>query len=107
MSKSRFAFSALAASAVLLAACSGSKQPAVDTSLPLVFAPADTPYAFANLEPSPAQVLAAQSKRMQMMWPSVFGMYDEMLANAEALPERPKKIARALLDELRTRDTLD
>lgn len=106
MNKSRFAFAALAASAILLAAC-GNKPPTVDNTLPLAFAPADTPYAFANLAPSPAAVLAAQSKRMQMMWPSVFGMYDDMLANAEALPERPKKIARALIDELRTRDTLD
>jgi hypothetical protein len=107
MSKSRFAFAALAASAVLVAACGNKQQPAADNTLPLAFAPADTPYAFANLEPSPAPVLEAQSRRMQMMWPSVFGMYDDMLANAEALPERPKKIARALIDELRTRDTLD
>lgn len=106
MSKFRFAFVALAVSAVLLAACA-NKQPVVDTNLPLAFAPADTPYAFANLEPSPAAVLEAQSKRMQMIWPSVFSMYDELLANAEVLPERPKKIARALLDELRSRDTLD
>lgn len=106
MSKSRFALAALAAAAIGLAAC-GRKQPAADNGVPLAYAPADTPYAFANLEPAPAPVLAAQSRRMQMVWSSVFGMYDEMLANAESLPERPKRITRALLDELRARDTLD
>jgi len=106
MNKSRFAFAALALGSVLLVAC-GNKPPANDNTLPLAFAPADTPYAFANLEPTPAAVLAAQSKRMQAMWPTVFAMYDDILADAGTLPERPKKILSALLDELRTRDTLD
>lgn len=95
----------LIAAAILLAAC--GKQVAPDNGLPLAFAPADTPYAFANLEPTPAPVLAAQSQTMQLVWPAVFARYDALLAEAEALPERPKKIARALLDELRTRDTHD
>ncbi len=93
----------LIAAAILLAAC--GKQAAPNNDLPLAFAPADTPYAFANLEPTPAPVLAAQSQTMQVLWPAVFARYDALLNDAEALPERPKKIAHALLDELRTRDS--
>src|SRR6185437_2634933 len=87
----------------LVAAC-GKSATSGSADAPLAFAPADTPYAYANLEPMPADVLAAQSKQMHAIWPLVFEQYDAILNDANALDERSRKIAKAVLDELRTRD---
>ena len=91
--------------AALVAACGKSASPG-GSDAPLAFAPADTPYAYANLEPMPADVLAAQSKHMHAFWPLLFEQYDAMLNDAE-LGARPHKILSAVLDELRPRDSLD
>lgn len=98
-------FATLAIAAAVLAACGKSQN--ASTDLPLAFAPADTPYAYANLEPTPKEVLDQSSKQMQAIWPLIFGMYDNMLKRADKLDERKAKIAAAILDELRTRDSLD
>jgi hypothetical protein len=98
-------FVMLALSAAILAACGKSENGASD--LPLSFAPADTPYAYANLEPSTKEMLAQSSRQMQAVWPTVFGLYDNMLKRAHGLDDREKKIAAAILDELRNHDTLD
>jgi hypothetical protein len=98
-------FAVVALTAVILAACGKSQNATSD--LPLTFAPADTPYAYANLEPTPKDMLEQSSRQMQAIWPTIFGMYDNMLKRAGKLDERSKKIAGAVLDELRTRDSLD
>ncbi len=101
-------FALLTLGAALLTAC-GKSQESADT--PLAFAPADTAYAYANLEPMPAAVTEQWSKRMQEYWPSVFGMYDAMLQHASDKGDPQTlhfvKIARVLLDEIKTRDSLD
>src|ERR1700730_5940158 len=59
----------------------------------------------------PVAVTEQWSKRMQEYWPSLFGMYDGMLRQAsdkgDAQSLRFVKIARVLLDEIKTRDSLD
>jgi hypothetical protein len=101
-------FALLTLGTALLAAC-GKSQDTVD--VPLAFVPADTAYVYANLEPMPAAVTEQWSKRMQEYWPSMFGMYDGILQQAGAKGDAESlhfvKIARALLDELKTRDSLD
>jgi len=97
---------ALVCTSALIAACGKSAPPASIADTPLAFAPADTPYAYANLEPIPADVLAAQSKHMHEFWPLVFEQYDAMLNDA-SLGERPHKILAAVLDEFRPRDSLE
>ncbi|TLY50998.1 MAG: hypothetical protein E6K53_08795 [Gammaproteobacteria bacterium] len=96
---------ALLGAAALIAACGKSASPG-GSDAPLAFAPADTPYAYANLEPMPADVLAAQSKHMHAFWPLLLEQYDAMLSDA-ALGEKPRKVISAVLDELRTRDSFD
>src|SRR5450432_3479781 len=95
-------FALLALSASLLAAC-GKSQNSADA--PLAFVPADTPYAYANLEPMPATVTEQWSKRMQDYWPAVFGMYDGMLQRAgvssDPQSQRMVKIARVLVEEIK------
>jgi len=95
--------------AILLGACSSQSQ---DADAPLAFVPADTPYVYANLEPLPAAVTDQWSRRMQQYWPHLFGMYDDLLQKAaaeksDAQAQRWLKIARVLLDELKTRDSWD
>src|SRR5882724_543254 len=104
-------FALLALSAGLLAAC-GNRQDSADA--PLAFVPADTPYVYANLEPMPAAVIEQSSRRMQESWPALFGMYDGLLRQVsdksdkgDAQSQRFLNIARALLDEIRTRDSMD
>lgn len=92
--------------ATLLAAC--GKQ-AADNAAPLAFVPADTPFAYANLEPTPATVTDAWSKRMQTYWPTLIQMYQGMLDRVGAAKTDPDaaravKIARAVLDEFKTDD---
>ena len=101
-------FALLTLGTALLAACGKSQD---NADAPLAFVPADTAYAYANLEPMPAAVTEQWSKRMQEYWPSLFGMYDGMLQQASAKGDadslRLAKIARVLLDEIKTRDSLD
>ncbi len=100
----RFVTLAIVAAAVL-AAC--GKSQTANNDLPLAFAPADTPYAYANLEPTPKDILDHSSKQMQAIWPTIFGMYDNMLKHTGKLDARTTRIAAAILDELRPRDSLD
>ena len=97
---------ALICTLALVAACGKSTPSGSGDALPLAFAPADTPYAYANLEPLPADVLAAQSKHMHVFWPMMFDQYDAILTNG-ALGEKPRKIISAIVDELRPRDSFD
>jgi hypothetical protein len=92
--------------AILLAAC--GKQ-AADNNAPLAFVPADTAYAYANIEPTPIAVTQQWSKRMQGYWPMVMQMYEQMLDRADAAKTDPKaaraiKIAKVLIDEFKTDD---
>lgn len=94
----------LALSAAVLAACGKS---APNDGQPLTYAPADTPYAYANLEPQPKAMIDWSSRQMQATWPTLIGMYERLTNDASKLDEREKKIIGAILDELRTRDTAD
>jgi hypothetical protein len=96
---------ALAAIAGLLSACG---KPPVPNDTPLAFAPADTPYAYANLEPMPVAVTEQWSKPMQDYWPTLFAMYESMLQDSKlGLDEHTRHIAVALLDELKTHGSWD
>ncbi len=102
-------YALLALSAGLLVACGKSQDSSSDA--PLAFVPADTPYVYANLEPTPAAVIEQWSRRMTEYWPAMFGMYDGLLQQAgdkaDAQSLHFVKIARVLLDEVKTRDSLD
>jgi len=93
----------LALGAGVLAACS---QPAGKNELPLAYVPADTPYVYANVEPTPAPITEQWSKRMQAYLPALLSVYDQALDKAatggDADSQRALKIAHALLDELKT-----
>ena len=73
-------FALLALSAGLLVACGKSQDSSSDA--PLAFVPADTPYVYATLEPTPAAVIEQWSRRMPEYWPAMFGMYDGLLQQA-------------------------
>ena len=94
--------------ALIVAAC--GKKAATDDNAPLSFVPADTPYAMANLEPTPQAVYDAWSQRTKTYWPTLMQMYQGMLdrAGAEKSTDpdtvRGLKIAHALLDEFNTDD---
>ncbi len=90
---------------ILIAACS---KPA-ETSSPLAFVPADSPFVMANTEPSPDAAVQTWTRMMQGAWPSVLGLYDRML---DGLPDqgdvetaKVKRVTKAILDEVRERDT--
>jgi uncharacterized lipoprotein YbaY len=103
----RYRFAALAAGAVLLAAC-GKKS--VDNAAPLAFVPADTPYVYANIEPTPKAVTEQWSRRMHEYLPVALGAYESALDRfAAAKPGDSHAIAaaRALIDTLKTHDTWD
>ena len=90
----------------LLAACGKQQPTAQDT--PLAFVPADAPYAYANLEPLPAAVTEQWSRPMQEYWPTMFGMYEGMLADAKnSMDDRTRTIVLALLEEVKTHDSWD
>ena len=97
-------FTVLALSAAVLAACGKS---ASNGDLPLTYAPADTPYAYANLEPQPKALIDWSSRQMQAMWPLLMGVYEHLVSDASKLDAHEKKIIGAVLDELRSRDTLE
>jgi predicted regulator of Ras-like GTPase activity (Roadblock/LC7/MglB family) len=86
--------------ALLLALAACSKKP--DANSPLAFVPADTPYVFANLEPTPQPVLDQWSQMTREVWPLSLGMYQRMLdkAQADAPDATAIKAARAVLDEI-------
>jgi hypothetical protein len=95
---------ALIAAAVLLSSC--SKPPAGDS--PLAYAPADTPYVYGNLEAVPAATVEQLSRPMQDYWPTLFDLYQSMLKDANpAIDDTSRKIATALLEEIKTHDTWD
>ncbi|MBS0557897.1 MAG: hypothetical protein JSR27_10840 [Proteobacteria bacterium] len=96
-----------ACACVLLAACGKS----ADTTAPLAFVPADTPYVYANIEPAPKAVIEQWSRRMHEYLPAALGVYSRALdrIDATAKPDAVHAIAaaRALIDTLKTHDTLD
>ncbi len=100
-------YALLGLGAALLAACSKPQN----NDLPLAFAPADTPYVYANLEPTPQAVTEQWSRHMQEAIPEFVALYDGVLdeLDKKSTPEsaRTVKIARAFLDELKTHDTWD
>jgi hypothetical protein len=101
----RYRFAALVVGATVLAAC-GKKS--VDNTAPLAFVPADTPYVYANIEPTPDAVTAQWSRRMHEYLPVALGVYENALDRiAAAKPGDSHAIAaaRALIDTLKTHDT--
>ncbi|HSN00758.1 MAG TPA: hypothetical protein VLS52_07115, partial [Rudaea sp.] len=102
----RYRLAALAAAAALLAACGKS----VDKNAPLAFVPADTPYVYADIEPTPTAVTEQWSRRMHEYLPAALGVYEHALDRfAAAKPGDAHAIAaaRAVLDTLKTHDTWD
>ena len=106
----RYRFAALAIGVALLAACGKS----VDNSAPLAFVPADTPYVYANVEPTPKAVIEQWSRRMHEYLPVALGVYENALDRIDTLkhidgakPDDSHAIAaaRALIDTLKTHDT--
>ena len=102
-------YTLLALGAGLLAAC-GKAPETADT--PLAFVPADTPYAYANLEPTPANVTEQWSRHMQEYMPEILGIYDHLLdqmSKDKSTPESEHfiKIARVLLTELKEHSDWD
>ncbi len=98
-------FTVLALSAAVLAACGKSQQPGADQ--PLAYAPADTLYAYANLDPQPKAMIDWSSRQMQTVWPLLMDVYDHLAKDTSKLDEREKKIIAAVLDELRSRNTAE
>jgi hypothetical protein len=94
----------LVLSAAVLAACA---KPQSSADQPLAFAPADTPYAWTNLEPQPQAMIDWSSRQMHAVMPLVIDTYDGLLKQQKAFSERETKILAAVLDELRGRDTFD
>jgi hypothetical protein len=91
----------------LLGACGKS----ADNDAPLAFVPADTPYVYANLEPTPAAVTAKWSAHTHEYIPAALQTYENMLARID-LGDKPEArayvaVARALIATLKTHDTWD
>ncbi|WP_440223666.1 hypothetical protein ACQQ2N_00300 [Dokdonella sp. MW10] len=89
-----------------LAAC-GKKD---DDASPLAFVPADTPFVIANIETAPDATVAAWSRQMQAAWPSIIGLYEQMLAtptpdDADPRVQTARRVAQALIDEVKQRNT--
>jgi len=96
-------FAALIAVAGLFSSC--SKPPAGDS--PLAYVPADTPYVYGNLQALPATTVEQLSRPMQDYWPTLFDLYESILKDAPAIDEPSRKIATALLEEIKTHNTWD
>jgi len=95
---------ALIAVAALFSSC--SKPPAADS--PLAYVPADTPYVYGNLEAVPAATVEQLSKPIQDYWPTLFDLYETILKDAKpAIDDASRKIATALLEEIKTHNTWD
>ena len=91
------------ASVLLLAGC--GKTP--DAGIPLGYAPADTPYVFGNIEPMPQAMIDRYATQFHESWPMLIGYYQEILNGAEKLDDPQKRVAQAILNEFKTRDSLD
>ncbi len=98
---------ALVLALLALAACG---KPA-DEDAPIAFVPSDTPYVIANREALPDATVDAWAKQMRGAWPVIMGIYEKVLTD---LPETDdadvagvKRVVRAVLDELKQRDTPD
>lgn len=83
--------SSLLALALVLAACGKDR----DGAAPLAFAPADTPYVFANLEPMPDAVIDSWSKLMTPVQAAYAAMLEEARAKIEQ-DDDPEKARRTL-----------
>ncbi len=94
---------AIACAALALAAC-GKKA---DTSDPLAFVPADTPYVVANVEPLPESTVQVFAAQMKVFWPVMFEQFAPVLTELEKDPKHADaaRVVRALYDELAPRDT--
>lgn len=94
---------AIACAALALAAC-GKKA---DTSDPLAFVPADTPYVVANVEPLPEATVQVFAAQMKVFWPVMFEQFAPVLTELEKDPKHADaaRVVRALYDELAPRDT--
>lgn len=94
---------AIACAAVALAAC-GKKA---DTSDPLAFIPADTPYVIANVEPLPEATVQVFAAQMKVFWPVMFEQFAPVVAELEKDPKHADaaRVMRTLYDELAPRDT--
>lgn len=94
---------AIACAALALAAC-GKKA---DTSDPLAFIPADTPYVVANVEPLPEATVQVFAAQMKVFWPVMFDQFAPVLTELEKDPKHADaaRVVRALYDELAPRDT--
>ncbi|MEO7431095.1 MAG: hypothetical protein ABIR62_03585 [Dokdonella sp.] len=88
----------------------------VDLDAPLAFAPADTPYVIANLEPLPQAAVARMADQMQASWSLALPMVDKLIDGALAknasddtaagqIDAKSARVAKAILAEIRTRDT--
>ncbi len=100
-------FVAAACAAVLVLAACGKKTPPADA---LAYIPADSPYAFANLEPLPQPVIDEWKKRFEPLSEA----YEKMIARGLAKLAKDEKAnqpegraARALLEELKGNASFD
>ncbi len=102
--------------ALALAAC-GKKA---DNDAPIAFVPADTPYVIAALEPIPDATAKHLMAQMQAMWATSFPILENALADlqkaadgedqspeAKATAAKGLRVAKAVLDEIRDRDTAE
>jgi hypothetical protein len=96
---------ALSSAVLALAGCSSSKP--VDSSAPLAFVPADTPYVFANVEPTPNALVDSWIARMQPISALYIASLNRLLDKTAHANELGAKVARAVLDEVKGRDTPD
>lgn len=99
--------------ALAVAAC-GKKA---DSDAPIAFVPADTPYVFAALEPVPEATAKRFTAQAQAMWSTVFPLIEQSIAEiskkaeneesteAKAAAEKGLGVFKAVLDEMRDRDT--
>ena len=96
---------AVLAAMLAIAGC-GKKA---DLDSPLAFVPDDTPYLFANIEPLPDASIARWQAQMQAAWPLMNDTFDHALSEIDkkdgAAPVA--RVMRAVLDEMRTRNTWD
>lgn len=94
---------AVACAVLGLAAC-GKKA---DTSDPLAFIPADTPYVVANVEPLPEATVQVFAAQMKVFWPVMFEQFAPVVTELEKDPKHADaaRVVRALYDELAPRDT--
>lgn len=89
-----------------LLAVAGCGKKAQDDA-PIAFVPADTPYVIASLEPVPEKVTENWRRQMQQAWPVVTQIYGPIIDEIGKKDEGASRVLRALLDEVRDRDTLE